>query len=80
MFLTPQSINRNCNLKITPKRVRKPSQRVLENIIHYNEIPMDDPKVFVKNAFIIMHNEPATYAEAMQRAESKRWQAAIEKS
>lgn len=66
-------------LRDHPQRVRKPSRRVLDNIIHYDEIPIDDPKVFVNNAFVVMHNEPTTYADAMQRADSKRWQAAMEK-
>jgi hypothetical protein len=62
-----------------PQRVRKPSQKVLENIIHYDEIPVDDPEVFVNNTFVILHNEPATYAEAMQRADSDKWYDAMGK-
>jgi hypothetical protein len=48
-----------------PQRVRKPSRRVLENVIHHDEIPFDDPEVFVNNTFVIMPNEPTTFAEAM---------------
>jgi hypothetical protein len=62
-----------------PKRVRNPSQQVLDNVIHYNEIPIDDPEVYVNNAFASMENEPATYKEATQRSDSKKWYAAIEK-
>jgi hypothetical protein len=59
--------------------VRKPSQRVLDNVIHYDEIPVDDPEVYVNNAFAPMENEPTTYKEATQRPDSKRWYAAMEK-
>ncbi len=62
-----------------PQRVRKPTQRVLDNIIHYDEIPIDDPEVYVNNAFAPMENEPTTYKEATQRPDSKRWHAAMEK-
>ena len=48
-------------------------------MIHYDEIPIDDPDIFVNNAFASMESEPIAYAEAMQRAESRRWQAAMEK-
>jgi hypothetical protein len=50
--------------------LRKPSQRVLDNIIHYDEIPVDDPEVYVNNALAPMESEPTIYAEAMQRPES----------
>jgi hypothetical protein len=60
-----------------PQRLRKPSRRVLDNVIHYDEIPIDDPEVYVNNAFAVMHDEPTTYTEAMQRAENKRWYAAM---
>jgi Reverse transcriptase (RNA-dependent DNA polymerase) len=62
-----------------PKRVRKPSQRVLDNVIHYDEIPVDDPEVYVNNAFAPIENEPATYREAIQRLDNKRWHAVMEK-
>ena len=62
-----------------PQRLRKPSQRVLDNIIHYDEIPVDDPEVYVNNAFAPMESEPTTYAEAMQRPESQKWYAAMGK-
>jgi hypothetical protein len=62
-----------------PQRLKKPSQRVLDNIIHYDEIPVDDPEVYVNNAFAPMENEPTTYKEAIQRSDSKRWYTAMEK-
>ena len=62
-----------------PQRVRKPSQKVLDNIIHYDEIPIDDPDVFVNNTFVIMNNEPPTYAEALQAPDSDKWQTAMGK-
>ncbi len=62
-----------------PQRVREPSQKVRNNVIHYDEIPVDDPDVFVNNTFVIMHNEPATYAEAMQQPDSNRWHTAMGK-
>jgi hypothetical protein len=62
-----------------PQRVRKPSQRVLDNVIHYNEIPVDDLEVFVNNTFVIMYNEPVTYTQAMQRPDNKKWHTAMDK-
>jgi hypothetical protein len=53
--------------------VRKPSQRVLDNVIHYDEIPVDDPDVYVNNVFASMENEPLTYAEAMKRPDWQQW-------
>jgi hypothetical protein len=66
-------------LRNHPKRIRKPTRRVLDNIIHYDEIPVDDPEVFVNNVFASMYDEPTTYTEAMQRAENRRWYAAMQK-
>jgi Reverse transcriptase (RNA-dependent DNA polymerase)/GAG-pre-integrase domain len=66
-------------LRDHPQRVRKPTRRVLDNVIHHDEIPVDDPEVFVNNVFAPMESEPTTYAEAMQRPESKKWCAAMGK-
>jgi hypothetical protein len=62
-----------------PQRVRKPSQRVLDNVIHYNEIPIDNPEIYVNNVFIPIKDEPTTYQEATQRPDSQRWYAAMDK-
>jgi hypothetical protein len=59
--------------------VRNRSQRVLDNVIYYDEISVDDFDVYVNNAFASMENEPITYKEATQRPDSKRWYAAIKK-
>jgi hypothetical protein len=62
-----------------PERVRNPSQRIRDNVIYYNEIPVDDPDVYVNNAFASMENELTTYKEATQRPDNKRWYAVIKK-
>jgi hypothetical protein len=59
--------------------VRKPSQRVLDNVIYYDEIPIDDPEVYVNNVFVLIEDEPIIYQEAIQRPDSQRWYAAINK-
>jgi hypothetical protein len=55
-----------------PQRIKKPTRKVVHNDIHYDEIPIDDPEVYVNNAFVAMQNEPNTYTEAMQRPDSKK--------
>ena len=50
-----------------------------DNVVHYDEIPVDDPEVYVNNAFAPMEDEPTTYQEATQRPDSQRWYAAMDK-
>ena len=66
-------------LRDYPQRIRKPSQRVLDNIIHYDEIPVDGPEVYVNNVFAPLEDEPATYKEAIQSPDSKKWYTAMGK-
>ena len=66
-------------LRNHPQRTKKPTQRVLDNIIHYDEIPVDDPEVYVNNVFAPLEDEPATYKEAIQRPDSDKWYEAMGK-
>jgi hypothetical protein len=61
------------------QRVRNRSQQVLDNVIYYDEIPVDDPDVYVNNAFAPIENKSITYKEALQRPDSKKWYAVIKK-
>jgi hypothetical protein len=75
----PDATATNTPTRNHPQRTRKPSRRVLDNIIHYDEIPVDDPDIYVNNVFAPMQNDPVTYEEAIRRSDGEKWQAAMGK-
>src|SRR6266516_2243236 len=44
-------------LRDYPQRIRKPSQRVLDNINHYDEIPVDDPRLSSQRRYLGIYQE-----------------------
>jgi hypothetical protein len=60
-------------------RKRNLSQKVIDNLIPIDELPLESEEVYVNNVFIIFPTVPTSYSDALRRPDTPKWVKAMEK-
>ena len=62
-----------------PTRKRNPSQKVIDNLIPIDELPLESEEVYVNNVFATLPTVPTSYSDALRRPDTPKWVKAMEK-
>jgi type IV secretory pathway ATPase VirB11/archaellum biosynthesis ATPase len=60
-------------------RKRNPSQKVINNLIPIDELPLESEEVYVNNVFATFLTVPTSYSNALRRPDAPKWVKAMEK-